>query len=299
MSERGTFIVDRGLFGHPVFADEPFTEREAWLWLISQAAFKSHERRVGRVRVQLVRGQLAHACRFMAEAWQWSDASVRRFLTKLAAEEMIALRNDAGVTQITICNYEAYQRSPDEGDAEVTQTRRKEEVTEVSKKEGVESARAREPRSMISPEAHQVADECRRVVQSENDDFCGLEYQAQAWLSKGHDPPLIVAAFVSAVGRYGGDKPLSYLTKAVEGALAHRAPPGQREMPLLKVVEGRHAAGQARTNSTSRSALSGADAILAGVGNYAAKRDEARRAAPSEQRAIPDHRHAAGAVDAT
>ena len=33
MSEYGTLTIDRGLFGHPVFAAEPFTEREAWALL--------------------------------------------------------------------------------------------------------------------------------------------------------------------------------------------------------------------------------------------------------------------------
>jgi hypothetical protein len=31
MSDWGTFSVCRGVFGHPIFADEPLTEREAWL----------------------------------------------------------------------------------------------------------------------------------------------------------------------------------------------------------------------------------------------------------------------------
>ncbi len=38
MSERGVFAVDRGIWDHPMFACEPFTEREAWQWLIAEAA---------------------------------------------------------------------------------------------------------------------------------------------------------------------------------------------------------------------------------------------------------------------
>ena len=58
------------------------------MWLIAQAAFKPHRKRVGRVVVDLARGQLAHSTRFMAKAWKWSEASVRRFLAKLARERM-------------------------------------------------------------------------------------------------------------------------------------------------------------------------------------------------------------------
>lgn len=44
MSERGVLAVDRGVFEHPSFARVPFTEREAWLWLISEAAYRPHQR---------------------------------------------------------------------------------------------------------------------------------------------------------------------------------------------------------------------------------------------------------------
>jgi hypothetical protein len=42
----GTFNVARGVFDHPVFAPEPFTEREAWLWLIAEAQWKPVRKRV-------------------------------------------------------------------------------------------------------------------------------------------------------------------------------------------------------------------------------------------------------------
>jgi hypothetical protein len=49
----GTFNVARGVFDHPVFAREPFTEREAWLWLIAEAQWKPVRKRVGRVIIAL------------------------------------------------------------------------------------------------------------------------------------------------------------------------------------------------------------------------------------------------------
>ncbi len=33
MSSKGVFGVDRDVFDNPVFKKEPFTEREAWIWL--------------------------------------------------------------------------------------------------------------------------------------------------------------------------------------------------------------------------------------------------------------------------
>ena len=55
---------------------EPFKEREAWLWLIAECAFKPRRKRVNHVSVSLARGQLAHSTRFMARAWECFEAKV-------------------------------------------------------------------------------------------------------------------------------------------------------------------------------------------------------------------------------
>jgi hypothetical protein len=112
--------------------EEPYTRVQAFMWRISEAARKPHRRTVGSVVVDLGRGQRAHSLRFLAKAWQWSEPKVRRFLTRLKTDAMIDARTDAGVTVLTLCNYDRYQRvslpsdaatSPPT-DAEPTQTRR-------------------------------------------------------------------------------------------------------------------------------------------------------------------------------
>lgn len=111
MSELGVFAVDRGVFNHPLLSTgEPYSRREAWLWLLSEAAWKP--RKVGRAGavIELERGQLAHSIRFMADAWGWSKSSVERFLTRLKTETMIGTASGTGLLVITICNYDAYQR---------------------------------------------------------------------------------------------------------------------------------------------------------------------------------------------
>ena len=75
MSARGVFAVDRGIWEHPVFAREPFSEREAFIWLVGEAAFRSRRVRLASgAIVELARGQLAHSLRFMASKWCWSEA---------------------------------------------------------------------------------------------------------------------------------------------------------------------------------------------------------------------------------
>lgn len=135
MMDDGVFCIHRGAFKHPFFADEPYSEREAWFWLLGNAAWKETKVRSGRALVILQRGQLAYATRFLAKKWKWSEARVRRFLNRLESEAMIVAQATRQTTQITICNYDEYQfqrRTSDAqndavNDAQATHERRKEE----------------------------------------------------------------------------------------------------------------------------------------------------------------------------
>lgn len=111
MSELGVFAVDRGIFDHPLFDEgRPFSRREAWLWLVAEAAWKPRPTRVSGQIIELKRGQLAHSVRFMAAAWGWSKSAVDRFLGRLKTETMIGTDGGTGCGVITICNYDEYQR---------------------------------------------------------------------------------------------------------------------------------------------------------------------------------------------
>jgi len=110
MSERGVFALDRGWFNHPTFADEPFTEREAWAWLIAEAAWKPRRRRIGSRLIELDRGQLAGSVRFLAERWKWSKSRVDRFLNRLKIETMIGTDSGTGILVVSVCNFNKYQR---------------------------------------------------------------------------------------------------------------------------------------------------------------------------------------------
>lgn len=112
MSERGVFAVDRGIWDHDFLAedDRPFSRREAWVWLVSEAAWRDRAVRVGGVGVKLSRGQIAHSIRFIAKAWHWPKSNVARFLDGLEHESMIGTETVHGQTIITIRKYDEYQR---------------------------------------------------------------------------------------------------------------------------------------------------------------------------------------------
>jgi hypothetical protein len=140
MSERGVFAVDRGVFDHPTFAPEPYTEREAWIWMIGAAAWKATRVRVGRHACDLQRGQLVFSARFLAVKFKWSEARIRRFLKRLKTDAMVFVSATRGSTRITICNYDKYafgRRADDApNDATATHSRRKEEeLKNLRKKE--------------------------------------------------------------------------------------------------------------------------------------------------------------------
>jgi hypothetical protein len=142
VSERGVFAVDRGIWDHDFLSSvDPFSRREAWLWLVSEAAWKPRRRRiVGRI-IELERGQLVASLRFIAGKWRWSEPRVRRFLVTLVTELMIDAKTDAGVSVITISKYDEYQRvslpidamTKTPLDAGATQERRKVEDIEYNK----------------------------------------------------------------------------------------------------------------------------------------------------------------------
>ena len=111
----GNFRVSRSIFDHPMFDDEPMTRREAWLWLISSAAWQPLRIQVRNGRatelINLERGQLSHSRSFMKNKWKWtSEKKVRTFLNRLERERMIDLQTGQLQTVITICNYDLFQR---------------------------------------------------------------------------------------------------------------------------------------------------------------------------------------------
>lgn len=119
----GFYLMHRGWADSDVFANEPYSERDAWIWIIEQAAWSPTSTRVKGSTIDLDRGQLCFAQRFLAEKWQWSKSRVDRFLKRLAAEGMISVCSKSGAENgatpnhaagqgqsiITVCNYAKYQ----------------------------------------------------------------------------------------------------------------------------------------------------------------------------------------------
>ena len=119
----GTVNISRNLFDSVAFRDEPFTEREAWVWLVMESSWKDRSVRAGDYVTDTERGQLCHSIRYMAKAWEWSPAKAQRYLNRLQKLKMICVKTDTGVTLVTICNYNKYQSRGKAADTESIQDR--------------------------------------------------------------------------------------------------------------------------------------------------------------------------------
>lgn len=140
--------VQTTIFDHELFAAEPFSEREAWLWMITNAAWKDTIHRVGSEVVKVPAGSFFATIRDMQTRWRWkSTTRVTAFLKMLEAQGMIKHTAKTGKTHVSICNYDKYQsveyteKTP-ERQAEDTGKTQKTPVTPISSSLRSEETRA-------------------------------------------------------------------------------------------------------------------------------------------------------------
>jgi len=218
LSDAGYILIDREIWDHDIFEVEPFTERLAWMWMISSAAWQDKRVRVGRKPYTLQRGQLVFSIRFLAEKWIWSKSKVHRFLARLQSEQMIELKTDHEATHITICNYNKYQlgrdTQRDTGGTLVGHSRDKEKEINTLRKEDVVVERS--SGALVTPEALQLTEKLLVIaghspsawppgwgtaalrVQTWLNEKWPTEIiiaKAKAMMARNHDPPQTVQFF--------------------------------------------------------------------------------------------------------
>jgi DNA-binding transcriptional regulator YhcF (GntR family) len=272
MSERGVFAMDRGWFDHPVFADEPYTEREAWAWLIAEAAWKARTCRAGKFVVELKRGQVCASVRHLAKVWRWDRSKIERFLKRLKNRDMIETQANDGISVITICNYNKYQRvsmpaeTLSETRTETAPRQHRDNNKDIKdiKEDADDSARARDerppddeqqPRALISQEAIQLAQEIAAIagypdLQAWPPGWCGSAMRVEAMLGRGwkRDVMLITARNVMARSKVV-PRTIGYFEAAF--ADAHAA--ADRPLPaatILPMPNRRTANGHSRSRPT-------------------------------------------------
>lgn len=218
-----TFSISRGIWDDPQFPDEPFSEREAWMWLIGKAMWKARKFRVGRHVFDLKRGQYAAATRGLAEVWGWKHGKVRRFLDKITADGNIGTLATHGATIITICNYDSYQFTPksentqtdtlparsrhntEEGNNTLTNVSDIADVRDLLWRDGLNSLKRqtgqpeRTCRSLIGKWLKAANNDCAKVLTAINQSEADRTFDPVAWITKAVEPQQL-----STFKRWGG-----------------------------------------------------------------------------------------------
>lgn len=107
----GFVSIHRSLLGHVAFRND--AEAMAFAWMIARAQWKPGKVRYKDRVIGLGRGQLAVSVRDMAAAMDRDKAWVERLWKRLKAETMIETANEAGVSVVTIVNYDTFQGERD------------------------------------------------------------------------------------------------------------------------------------------------------------------------------------------
>lgn len=132
----GWVSVSRSMIKHHMFDGDVYSRRDAWLWLISKAAWKDTKHRVGGKVVNVPRGSLYCTLRELANEWKWkSDFRVRKFLKDLENDQMITQDTTQGKTQISLCNYSIYQDAVKQENAEINASATQKERTKGTNKQ--------------------------------------------------------------------------------------------------------------------------------------------------------------------
>ena len=248
MSDFGTIVLDRGVFGHAALRDDqPYPEILAWIWMLAAAAKSQRSRRINGQVVQLNRGQLAYSHRYLAKQFKWSVSRVQRFLEHLTVEAMITVA-ESSVTCVTIINYEKWQHATttsvagsvtESGSSQVRISKNANSdghnragppqldgenesgLSQICKTPSTDSesingggTRARESVGYVTAEAIELADELMLMLGIDPTmippGWYGMPMWLQAGLKSGWQPPIVRVAVAKVCARRGFGLPHSF-----------------------------------------------------------------------------------------
>lgn len=216
----GYVAMRRDWQDHDIFEGDEYSRRDAWAWLIANAAWKAGKARIKGAGVILARGELCFSQRFLAKKWGWSKSRVDRFLHTLRSEGMIEVRSKIGATPdhpagqgqsiITICNFDKYQPNQD--------AKRGNDEPQTGATAGQQRGKEEEGKKGISiPEANASGADLEAVLFGQGLRFLTAngvaEPKARQMLGKwkrDHGPALVIQA-LSRAQREGALEPLSFI----------------------------------------------------------------------------------------
>ena len=105
----GWIKVDRQLFEHWIWNEQPFSKGQAWIDLIGLANYEDGKTPYKSQIITCERGTVYRSISFLARRWGWSRDKTRNFLRLLESDNMIRIKATTNQTAITIENYGKFQ----------------------------------------------------------------------------------------------------------------------------------------------------------------------------------------------
>jgi hypothetical protein len=136
----GWVLIHRRLLGHRAFRNDG--EAMVFAWMILRAAWQPTRVNYKGRLIPLKRGQLAASQRDMARALDRDKSWILRTTKRFENEAMIETSIEAGVSVITICNYDTFQIDPTYGEAvgeavgeaDLNQSRTTEQIRQIKQR---------------------------------------------------------------------------------------------------------------------------------------------------------------------
>lgn len=117
----GWVSIYRKIRDHWVWQDPVKFQR--WIDLLLEVNHTGRKVNLGCAIIECERGQTIRSLSNWAKRWKCSKSSARRFLELLEKDQMIVSESVSKTTRITVCNYEDYQNTRNDGEPMVNRSR--------------------------------------------------------------------------------------------------------------------------------------------------------------------------------
>lgn len=108
----GFLKLNRKFFNNPLWKeDRVYSKAEAWLDLVSSAWIDAGSTFINGKDIEVLRGELPAARRYLEKRWNWGSTKVNNFLSYLKRNKMITTKQTNGQTIIKLVKYEVYNDS--------------------------------------------------------------------------------------------------------------------------------------------------------------------------------------------
>ncbi len=238
----GWYAMKRGWMDHEIFhSAEPYTRREAWIWLVENACYAPTQVDIGGKPHTVPRGSLAFSERFLSAKWGWSKTAVRTFLRQLedhGVVEVSVVETGPGArakrNQISLCNYDKYQNGETKSQPKENQNETKEEqVNNIPVGTGADAPAAGRPDAKKPDIAKQAFDAGVQLLSDAGIPEKKARSLVGKWRSANGAEAVLVA--LGRAQREGAIEPVSFIEGCLKFSEKQRKPePGE-----VRIIQGR------------------------------------------------------------